>query len=84
MCPDYHSNSKTLIVEFIQPIDFDKLENGKVLRISSREDFFRDCDPEYETEMFDGEGIDFYSNFTQTYMPSRECLDSCGIGNDWY
>jgi len=34
--------------------------------------------------MFDGEGIDFYSSYTQTYMPTRQRLEECGIGNDWY
>lgn len=80
---DYHSDERTLIVEFLQPIDHSKLENGKHLEISEREDYFRDCDPDYETEMFDGTGIDFWSNYTQTYMPTRKCLDECN-GDDWY
>ena len=67
--PDYHSDSETLIVEFIQPIDLEKLEKGKDLNISSREQYWDDCDPDYETEMFDGDGIDFTSTYTQTYMP---------------
>lgn len=82
--PDYHSHEKTLIIEFLQPIDFDKLENAQNLNISSRDDYFKDCDPDYETEMFDGRGIEFYSDFTKSYMPTRERLEGCGIGNDWY
>jgi len=81
---DYHSDKRTLIIEFLQPIDFDKLENAKYLEISSREDYFRDCDPEYDSEMFDGVGIDFKSSYTQTYMPTRERLNEVGSGNDWY
>jgi hypothetical protein len=82
--PDYHSSEWTLIIEFLQPIDFDKLETGLHLDISSREDYFKDCCPDYECEMFDGDGIDFQSTFTQTYMPSRQKLESVGTGNDWY
>ena len=48
----------------MQPIDFDKLEKGLHLEISSREDYFKDCCPDFECEMFDGDGIDFYSSFT--------------------
>lgn len=82
--PDYHSNDNVIIVEFLQPIDLDKLQNGKELEISSREDYFKDCDPEYDTEMFDGEGIDFRSEYTQTYMPTLDSIEKAGIGNDWY
>ena len=81
--PDYHSNAMTLIINFPQPIDFEKLKIGKKLEISSREDYFKDCDPEYDSEMFDGHGIDFHSTFTQTYMPSRKKLHYCD-GSDWY
>ncbi|MBK7362810.1 MAG: hypothetical protein IPJ01_10980 [Micavibrio sp.] len=82
--PEYHSTDGTLIIEFIQPIDLDKLKTGKHLQISSRDDYFRDCDPDYESEMFDGNGIDFRSNFTKTYMPTRKRVEGVGIGNDWY
>jgi len=82
--PDYHSNEEILIIEFTQPINLYNLDKGKYLEISSREDYFRDCDPDYETEMFDGGGIDFDSNYTQTYMPTRKTIELCGIGNDWY
>lgn len=84
MSPDYHSDERTLIIEFLQPIDFDKLKTGKNLAISSRQDYFRDCDSDYEGEMFDGNGIDFESGFTQTYMPTRKRIEDAGIGNDWY
>jgi len=80
----YHSNKDTLIVLFPTPINIDKLEeNGKHLRISSKEDYYKECDPDYEDEMFDGVGIDFTSDFTQTYMPTKERLDSVK-GEDWY
>lgn len=82
--PDYHSDEDTIVVEFLQPIDFDKLETAKHLAISSREDYFKDCDPEYESEMFDGVGIDFHSEFTKSYMPTRKRIEDCGVGNDWY
>jgi hypothetical protein len=82
--PDYHSDDTYLIVEFLQPIDFEKLKSAKNLEISSREDYFKDCDPEYESEMFDGDGIDFYSKYTKHYMPTRQRLEEIGIGNDWY
>lgn len=82
--PDYHSDLHTLIIEFLQPIDLDRLENGKCLEISSLEDYFKDCDPEYNSEMFDGYGIDFDSSYTITYMPSRKRIENAGIGNDWY
>jgi hypothetical protein len=81
--PDYHSSESTLIIRFPQPIDFDKLNSGLDLKISSREDYFKDCCPSGECEMFDGDGIDFYSDFTQTYMPSRTSVDFYG-GEDWY
>jgi hypothetical protein len=81
--PDYHSTDSILIIEFPHP-DLDKLKDAKYLEISSMEDYFKDCDPEYETEMFNGEGIDFSSSYTQTYMPTRQRLESVGIGNDWY
>jgi len=86
MNPAYHSDEGTLIVEFLQPIDFTKLEvvNEDSLKISSRQDYFRDCDPKLESEMFDGEGIDFYSRWTKTYVPSRTRLEAVGKGNDWY
>lgn len=82
--PEYHSDEETLVIEFLQPIDHKKLENGLHLEISSRENYFKDCDPEYESEMFDGDGIDFESSYTQGYMPTRQRLDRVGAGNDWY
>ena len=80
---DYHSDERTLIVEFMQPIDHNKIKDAKHLEISEREDYFKDGDPDYETEMFDGYGIDFLSNYTKTYMPTRKRLDECN-GDDWY
>ncbi len=80
----YHSDEKTLIIEFLQPIDFQKLKKAKRLEISTIEDYFKDCDSEHQSEMFDGDGIDFYSSYTKTYMPTRQRLDEVGKGNDWY
>lgn len=77
-------DGKTIDIEFTQPIDFEKLRTGKHLDISSREDYFKDCDPDYETEMFQSEGIDFNSSWTQTYMPTRKRIEEVGIGEDWY
>lgn len=82
--PDYHSDENILVIEFLQPIDFLKLAKGLDLKISNREDYFKDCDPNYDTEMFDGNGIDFYSSYTQAYMPTRLAIEKVGIGNDWY
>lgn len=81
--PDYYSNDRTIIIEFIQPIDFKKLANGEYLEISSIEEYFEECDPEHFTEMFNGSGIDFHSSFTCSYMPTRERLIACD-GLDWY
>lgn len=82
--PEYHSDDRTIIIEFLQPIDLEKLKNGKHLEISSRDDYWKDCDPNYEGEMFDGNGIEFDSSYTQTYMPTRKRIEEVGIGNDWY
>lgn len=81
---DYHSNDNILIVEFLQPIDLEKLKNGEKLEISELEEYFEDCDPNHEDEMFSGGDIDFESEFTKTYMPTRKRLEDCGIGEDWY
>ena len=61
-----------------------KIEKGLDLEISSREDFFRDCCPDYECEMFDSDGLDFSDDWVCKFMPSRKRIESVGIGNDWY
>ena len=81
---DDETDARTIWISFDQPIDFDKLKKGEYLNISSREDYFNECDPGYETEMFNGSGIDFRSSYTGAYMPTRERLESVGLGNDWY
>jgi len=53
------------------------------LEIDSRKDYFTKMDPEYETEMFDGIGIDVESDYLRSYMPTRKRLDE-KKGNDWY
>lgn len=82
---DGNTDDCTIWISFTQPIDLDKLDkNGLYLDISSRDDYFEDCDPEYETEMFDGYGIDFQSSYTRGYMPTRKRLEEVGYGEDWY
>ena len=82
--PRYCSSDYVLIIEFIQPINFDKLEKGEFLKISTLDEYFTLCDPNREGEMFDGEGIDYYESFTKSYMPTYKALQFYGIGNDWY
>lgn len=81
---DKSTDDRTIWITFKQPIDLEKLNKGEYLNISSREDYFNDCDPDYESEMFDGYGIDFASNYTGSYMPTRKRLEDVGDGNDWY
>ena len=84
--PDYHSDNNILIIEFIQPINLDKIyKYGKELNISDIDDYWIDCDPKHESEMFsnDGEGIDWKSDYTQSYMPTRKRLNKVD-GEDWY
>jgi hypothetical protein len=73
-----------LDIEFTHPIDHEKLLNGKHLEISTRKDYFRDCDPDYETEMFVGYGIDWHCDYTCTFMPTEQRLAEAGDGEDWY
>ena len=80
---DPETDDRTIWITFNLPIDFEKLENGKYLDISSREDYFNNLDPNHETEMFDDYGIDFHSNYTGGYLPTREVLDKCNR-KDWY
>jgi hypothetical protein len=82
--PNYHSSEYVLIIEFLQPIDFDKLEKGEFLKISTRDEYFALRDPNREGEMFNGEGIDFYDSYTKSYMPTYNSIRFYGIGNDWY
>ena len=59
----------------------DNGKEGEDLAISSREDYFNDCDPERNTEMFDvwdDSSFDFCS-----YIPTRKRLDLAN-GGDWY
>lgn len=78
---DCCTDERTIWIEFIKPFN---LRRGSALEISTREEYFRDCDPNHDTEMFEGYGIDFASDNTTGYMPTRERLDSVGKGNDWY
>lgn len=82
--PDYHSDEYTIIIQFDKVVNQEDLEKGLDLEISSREDFFRDCCPDYECEMFDSDGLDFSDDWVCQFMPSRKRIESVGIGNDWY
>lgn len=52
------------------------------LAIDSREDYFKKCDPNYESEMFESDGIDVNCLY-EVYMPTRERLEQVK-GEDWY
>ena len=79
---DKETDDETIWISFVN-IDFNKIDNGESLEINDVEDYFRDCDPEYETEMFEGYGIDFKSNYTRGFMPTRKKLNDSD-GEDWY
>ena len=72
--PDYHSDEYTIIIQFDKVVNQDDLEKGLNLEISSREDFFRDCCPDYECEMFDSDGLDFSDGWVCQFMPSRKSI----------
>jgi hypothetical protein len=76
---------KSIWITFTRPINMEKLETGKYLEISSREEYFEECDPERETEMFDSytNGIDWNGSYTTSYLPTRKRLEERGLGEDW-
>ena len=76
------TNSRTIWVKFKPVEGVDVIRDGEWLNISSRYDYFEDCDPEYETEMFDSYSETFKEPFT-SYIPTRERLDQ-SAGGDWY
>lgn len=84
MDADYHSTQETTIIVFTKITSESELAKGLDLKISSREDYFNDCCPDFDCEMFNGEGIDFFSDWSGSYMPTRERLNNVGAGNDWY
>jgi len=77
------SDANILTVEFLKPIDFLKLSRADTLKVSTREEYYRDCDPSKNTIMLCGTGINFHSNITQSYMPTRKRLSEVG-GLDWH
>ena len=79
---DKDTDEDTIWINFIN-IDLDKLCDCKSLEICDIDDYFRDCDPKHETEMFEGEGINFESNWCNGFMPTRKRLNNCK-GEDWY
>jgi len=72
----------TIWIDFIN-VEKDMLKNSRCLSICGREEYFENCDPDYETEMFIGYGIDFNSNYTGGYMPTEKRLNNAE-GDDWY
>jgi hypothetical protein len=80
---DYYSDKETWKIQFTHD-ELEKLENGKELKISSREDYYRDCDPDFDSEMFEGVEIDFTSTWCAGYLPTLERITEVGLGNDWY
>ena len=80
------TDEETIWIEFL--VNPDELPDGlgrvDTIAISSREEYFSECDPEHNGEMFDGPGIDFSSDYTQGFMPTRKRLEDRGEGNDWY
>ncbi len=78
------TDDRTIWIYFDEPKNHDFLNKGEYLEISSLEDYFKDCDPNYESEMFTGYGIDFFGNYRGGYLPTRKRLEETGIGNDWY
>lgn len=77
-----NSTSRTIWITLTPVEGVDVFKDGEWLNISSREEYFEDCDPEYETEMFDTYPETFKEPFT-TYLPTRERLDQAA-GGDWY
>lgn len=80
------TDDRTIWILFSDDFDSEKLEyEGQHLSISSLEDYRQDCDPGYESEMFDGYGIDFYDKEGRKggYMPTRKRLEEAS-GDDWY
>lgn len=68
-------------IDFTQPINLTMLDQeGKYLEISSRDEYWEENG--YESEMFDSYGIDFRTEYTSSYMPTREFLNYVD-GQDW-
>jgi len=76
------TNDKIIYIEF-KNIDMEKLKDARYLSISSREEYFEECDPNYDTEMFVGYGIEFNSSYHCGYMPTQKRLEEVD-GDDWY
>lgn len=76
------TNSSTIWITLTPVEGVDVYKDGEYLNISSRDEYFEDCDPEYNTEMFDNYGESFDGAFS-SYLPTRERLDTT-CGDDWY
>lgn len=73
-----------IVIEFLKPVDLMLLSRlGIELKVSTRDEYFRDCDPKIKTEMLNGIGINFHSNNTEGYMPTSSRLKEVG-GNTWH
>ena len=73
-----NSTSRTIWITLTPVEGADVFRDGEWLNISSREEYFEDCDPEYETEMFDTYPETFKEPFT-AYLPTRERLDHAAV-----
>lgn len=72
----------TIWINFEEPTEDQRNDLCKYsLPIDSLDDYREEFG--YEDEMFDGNGIDWYSTWLGGYIPTRERLDSAGSG-DWY
>jgi hypothetical protein len=83
---DYEGKPKTIWIKFIHSDEHrERLDEVRWLPISDRGDYYADCDPERETEMFDGYGLNFFEDqpYLGGYLPTMERLLTLG-GHDWY
>ena len=79
---DPDTDDRTVWVLLTPVSGIDTVRDGEWLSISSLDEYFQDCDPEYETEMFDCYRRYLDGPFT-AYIPTRERLDQ-SAGGDWY
>jgi hypothetical protein len=82
----YNIEGDTIWITFEKPTKEQK-SKFEYLPIDSREDYFEwyrtEYGDEYESEMFDGYGIDWNSDYLSSYLPTRERLERVD-GDDWY
>ena len=82
----YTIDGDTIWITFEKPTKEQK-DKFEYLPIDSREDYFEwyrnEYGDDYEPEMFDGNGIDWNSNYLSGYLPTPERLERVD-GDDWY